>query len=157
MPSLFNPEMFMESAIQGANDTKITPCPVGEWPAIVEDVKVQAIEVKDGENAGDVTGKLNVFWITEDPEVVRVTGRPKVRVRQEMFLDLTEDGSGLDMGKGKNVRLGKLREAVGLNNPSVPFMFRQLIGQYGIIKTGQRADKKDSSIIYDEVLAVRRP
>lgn len=155
MAQSFNPEAFMEATIQGANDTKVIPCPPGEWHGQIEEVKAQANEIKKGDRAGEVLAKLNIFWVISDEEPKRVTGREKVRVRQEVILDLTEEGM-LDMGKGKNVRLGKLREAVGQNDPNVAFNPRNLIGGYGVVVVGNRADDKDSSIIYDEVVAVRK-
>jgi hypothetical protein len=33
------------------------------------------------------------------------------------------------MGKGKNVGLGKLREALGLNTPGEPFSFSMITGR----------------------------
>lgn len=154
MAQIFNPDQFMESAIQGANDTKVIPCPTGDWHGRVDSVKAAANEIKKGDRAGDVLAKLNVFWEVLDDEPKRVTGREKVMTRQEIVLDLTDEGL-LDMGKGKNVKLGKLREAIGQNDPTVPFSPRNLVGALATINVGHRPDPSDPSIVYDEVKAVR--
>lgn len=155
MAQFFNPEQFMEAAIQGANDTKITPCPVGEWHGQVEKVEAKAQPINNGERAGEVLAKFLVYWEIMDEEPRRQTGREKVRVRQEILLDLTDEGM-IDMGKGKNVRLGKFREAVGLNDPNVAFNPMQSVGRTGVVVVGHRPDPKDSTIVYDEVTAVRK-
>ena len=43
------------------------------------------------------------------------------------MLDLTPSGS-LDTSKGKNIGLGRLREAVGQNKPGQAFSFQNLPG-----------------------------
>jgi hypothetical protein len=67
------------------------------------------------------------------------------------MLDLNESGTGMDTGKGKNVTLGRLREALGLNQPGTPFSFRQLIGRAAKISVTQRVDGDQ---IYNDVKGV---
>ena len=57
------------------------------------------------------------------------------------------------MGKGQNVGLGRLREAVGLNSPGQPFAFSMLTGRVAkvVVKHRIHEDK-----IFAEVKAVAK-
>jgi hypothetical protein len=75
-----------------------------------------------------------------------------VKVPQDVMLDLTDSGQ-LDMAKGRNVRLGRLREALDLNAPGRPFSFAMIQGRMAKVKVGHRVDGED---IYAEVRANAR-
>jgi hypothetical protein len=154
MSGLFNPEAFMNASIEGALDTKVTPCPVGEFHAISMKVEPKSGEISKGDRIGETWAMLEVTWEINDEEAKRVTGREIVRSKQAVMLDLTPEGM-LDLGKGKNVRLGKLRDALGQNDPSVSWSPTMLLGQSAVVVVGHRPDPKDSSIVYDEVTGVR--
>jgi hypothetical protein len=83
---------------------------------------------KDSTKSGVV---LEVIWSIEDQGVKDTLGRDKVTVKQGVMLDMTPDGSGLDMGKGKNVSLGRLREALNMNQPGQRFRIHNAAGQHG--------------------------
>ena len=59
------------------------------------------------------------------------------------MLDLAATG-GLDMSEGKNVALGRLREALGLNDPSQSFSFHQLPGLMGRVNVTHRVVGEDT-------------
>src|SRR5690606_13053223 len=104
--SVFDPELFMQQTVDEANDTQYLTVPAGEYHAVIEKVDIPA----DRKNKdGDPIYPLDVTWEILDEGVKAQLGRDKVTVRQSIFLDITESGA-LDMGKGKNVPLGKLRE-----------------------------------------------
>lgn len=146
--SMFDPDSFLHMQVAEANDTKRVPVPVGEYMAVVEEVKVRPWQSKkDATQAGLA---LDVTWAIDDQTVREVTGRDKITLRQGIMLDLTEAG-GLDMGKGKNIGLGRLRTALGLNTPGQPFAFTMLTGQVGKVNVTHRIDGED---IYDEVKSV---
>lgn len=117
---------LLDLSITGANDTRSTPIPIGEYTAIIEDVDAAAWQgKKDPSQSGiKLLCKLNI----DDANVKAFLEREKVVITHDIMLDTTPAG-GLDLGKGKNVRLGQLREAVGLNSPSDPFGFRMLVGK----------------------------
>jgi hypothetical protein len=60
------------------------------------------------------------------------------------------------MSKGKNVSLGKLREAVGQNKPGKPWSPAHLNGAQLDVLVTHRADK-DTGDIYAEVKRVAAP
>lgn len=124
--STFDVDAFLQSTqITEANSTATIPVPVGEYPAAISEVKIVQWSKKDGSASGL---KLQIVWQIEDEAVKALLDREKVAVRQDVMLDLTETG-GLDTGKGKNVTLGRLREAVDLNVPGMPFSFPMLPGR----------------------------
>lgn len=145
----FDVSSFLAQTITEANDTKIVNVPPGEYNATIKNVEVKQWTAKDGSSAGL---KLAFMASIDDPAVTVVTGRAPTNVKAELMLDLTDAGN-LDNGKGKNVRLGKLREAVRQNTPGAPFSFLALEGQMVKVKISQRPDPNDSSIVYDEVKA----
>lgn len=146
----FNPEAFMNAVFTEANDTTITPCPAGEFPAQITELTPKSGTISKGDRAGETWARLDILWETTDPVAQAATGREKVRVRQGVMLDLLPNG-GLDMSKGKNVQLGKLREAVGLNVPGAPFSPAQLVGRSARIVVGHRIDERDGVTIQAEV------
>lgn len=128
MASVFNPDTFLNTTTTDANETTYTPVPEGEWTAVIKEIKPRAAKE---------SAILDVVWGVDDQAVIDATGMKNPIVRQTVFLDLTEQG-GLDKGKGKNVQLGKLREAVGQNQNGKPWQPGMLIGQVAKIKVGHR-------------------
>jgi len=132
MSQQFDPATFIDAVVTEANATVSTPVPVGEYLATAGEVKIESWVSKADPTKSGL--RAEVPWVIENNDAVsQVTGRPKNTVRQSIMLDLTPEG-GLDMGKGMNVQLGKLREAVGLNQPGQPFSFRMIQGRTGKVK-----------------------
>lgn len=131
----FDPSAFLNTAYNEANSTEIVPVDEGEYQALAGEVTVsQWVSSKDSSKSGL---RATIPWEI-DNETQRVkTGRDKIIVRQDLMLDTTPNGM-LDMGKGKNVGLGRLREALGLNKPGVPFQFQMITGRAAKIKVSHR-------------------
>ena len=146
----FDADAFLNSAVTGSNSTKVIPCPIGEYPGVVDKLNVRQWQSKDGTTTGLA---LDVTWLVEDDNAKTVTGRDNVTARQGIMLDLTPDG-GLDMSEGKNVGLGRLRAALNLNNEGEAFSFNMMPGRMAKIKVGHREDNRDPEIKYAEVNAV---
>ena len=136
MSNMFDPAMFLEATINEANSTESIPVPVGEYVATITDVKARKWQAKDQSSEGIA---LDVLWEIDDADVKELLGRAKVTVKQGIMLDLNEQG-GLDIGKGRNVNLGRLREAVGLNVPGQPFSFFMLNGRPAKVLVEHRAN-----------------
>ena len=149
--SQFDPNTFLEMTVQEANSTVQTPVPAGEYLAIAEKVEVRQWQSSKDPSKSGLT--LDITWNIDDANVKALLERDKVTTRQGIMLDLTENG-GLDMGKGKNVSLGKLRAALDLNQPGQPFGFKMVEGRMARIVVSHRQDDKDPEKIYSEVKAV---
>lgn len=145
----FNPETFLNQTVEGALDTKIIVCPVGEYNAMADKVTIEKWAARDGSSSGL---KLKIMWDILDDDAKAVTGRDNLRVKQEQMLDLTDTGQ-LDMSKGKNVGLGRIREALDLNEPGKPFSFSMIQGRMAKVRVSHRTAGED---VYDEIKAIAK-
>lgn len=148
--STFDPTVFMNSTIEEANSTEQVPVPEGEYLAIADKVEIVPWASKDGSSSGL---KAQIIWDVQDDAVKQLLDRSKVTIRQDQMLDLTEAGN-LDMGKGKNVGLGRLRTAVDLNTPGQPFAFSMIQGRMAKVLVKHRVA---NDTIYAEVKGVAKP
>ena len=94
----------------------------------------------------------DIVYELDDQAARTATGLDTPTVRQSVFLDLTPNGK-LDMSKGKNIGLGKLREALGLNDPNKPFSFADLPGRAAIV-TVEHTPGKEPGDVYANVSKV---
>lgn len=123
--SVFDPQTFASQTFTESNDTTSVPVPQGEWLGDITKSEIVTWSSKDGTKAGL---KCVLTINLTDPGVKEVTGRDTNSVRYDMMLDLTPEG-GLDFGKGKNVNLGRAREACGINKKGQPFNFDMFAGR----------------------------
>lgn len=134
---MFDAAAFLDQTITDASSTSSLPCPKGSYTAIIEKVEPRAWANAEKGTSGV---SLNVTWNIDDTTAKELTGRDKVVVFQSIFLDLNDTG-GLDLRKGKNVQIGKLREAVNLNTPGQPFNFNMLVGRPAKVQVAHRIDR----------------
>lgn len=146
----FNPQEFLDAAVTEANDTKVIPVPQGEYLAVIDKITPRTWQSKDGTQSGIA---LDILWIIEDQGVKDFLGRDTVNCKQGIMLDLLPSGA-LDMSKGKNIGVGRLREAVGLNTPGQAFSFQQLPGQMAKVLVKHRLATDGSDDIFSEIKAV---
>lgn len=151
--STFDPSSLLDTTTTEINDTKIIPIPEGEYLAVIDTTEVKTWSSKDGTSSGL---RLDVTYLIDDQAAKDATGREKLTVRQGVMLDLNEAGNGLDMGKGKNVALGRLREACDLNQPGQPFAMAMLPGRLVKIKVTQRPGNEPDQV-FNDVRGVTKP
>lgn len=149
--STFDPNQFLDAQFTEANDTVIVPPDDGEYPAIIEKIEFRPWTSKADPSKSGVA--LDVTWELLSEAAKAKTGRDKVTVRQGLMLDMTADGTMIDMGKGKNISLGRLREAVGQNVGGRPWSPNQLFGQQAKVLVKQRIDNDQ---IYVDVKGVTK-
>ncbi len=147
---MFNPDQFLDMQVTEANSTETTPVPEGEYVAVVDEVKCRQWQKKDDPSVAGLA--LDIKWSIDDANVKELLGRQTVSVTQGIMLDLTESG-GLAMGKGQNVGLGRLRDAVGLNVAGQPFAFSMLTGRVAKVMVKHRVYEDK---IFAEVKAVAK-
>lgn len=154
--SAFDVSAFENQIVEGANETKTTPVPENDYHATIDSARVKAIAISKGERAGQEVPVLEVVYHLHDDtgELNKLLNREKVTVRQDIWLDVNEQG-GLAFGPNLNVQLGRLREAVGLNQPGRAFTFKMLEGQGPLIITVTH-DTRDNGDVYNRVQNVRR-
>lgn len=147
---MFDADSFLNASIQGSNSTKTIPVPMGEYTGVIEKIEPRQWQSKDGTKTGI---SLDVQWLIEDQGVKEFLGRDTVTCKQGIMLDTTPEG-GLDMAPGKNVGLGRLREAVGQNDPAKPFSFHNLPGQMAKVNVKHRTT--DDGDTFAEVKGVAK-
>ena len=130
----FDPNTFLNTTFEETNDTVSIPVPAGEYLAIADKVEIKPWSKKDGSASGI---RLDIVWEIQDENVKALLGRDVVKCNQQQMLDLTEAGN-LDFGKGKNVGLGRIREALGLNVPGQPFAFPMIQGRLAKVAVSHR-------------------
>lgn len=130
----FDPQSFLESSVNSSNDTKVIPVAIGEYQGIIEKITPRQWTSRDGATSGIA---IDLIWMVEDAAEKERLGRETVTVKQGIMLDTNKAGA-LDMSSGKNVALGRLREAVGLNEPGQTFTFSMLPGMSAKINVTHR-------------------
>lgn len=148
--SQFDPTQFLDMQFTEANDTVIINPDEGEYQAQIEKIDFRPWQSKSDPSKAGLA--LDITWELQSEAARAKTGRDKVTVRQGLMLDMLTNG-GLDMGKGRNISLGRLRDAVGQNVPGRPWTASQLIGQMAKVSLKQRVDGDN---IYIDVKGVTK-
>ena len=139
--STFDVETFLHTEVQGEMETRYTPVPGGDYTSTIDDIEVR--------QAGDSV-LLDVTHLLHEAELATTMGMERLTVRQGIFLDIEPNGA-LSLGPNKNVKLGRLREAVNQNGAG-PWNFAMLKGAGPMtITVSQKPDKDDETIIYNRV------
>lgn len=149
---MFDPNVLLDQEVEGSNATKLRPCPAGEFTAIIDGIKLRSWAKKDDPTVNGVS--LDVMLDIQDQAIREELGRDKILVKHSCSLDFVIDGNGkpvLDMHKDKNVDLGRLRAACGLNDPDRKFSLNMLNGQAVKVMVSHRQDPEDPETVYAEV------
>lgn len=149
----FDADSFLSLTIDQPLETRVTPVPEGEYTASIKNVLART-----GQSSKDGSEflSMDVLWEIDDQTgaVKAATGRSPAVVKQSLFIERSSNG-GIATGAGANLRLGRLREAVGQNSggPWAPSMLK---GSVARVQVSHRLDKNDASIVYDEVSRVAK-
>lgn len=143
-----NLEALQQKAVTTKLDTEIIPCPEGEWSATVSKTEVRSLETKNGTRL-----IYTVTWSVTDEQAKSMAKRDPLEVRQDIWLDLVEptdwNDPQLDTSEGKNIGLGRYRQAIGQNNDG-EWRFGMDIGAGpAILRVGHRTDDKGN--VYADV------
>jgi len=153
----FNKDAFLQQTVAAALDTKRIPFPDGthDEGIVIKDLSLNSGTVKDGENAGKTWAQLTIIYKSNDPDVrkeMNVADDQDATVRQQLFLDLTDDGM-LDVSPGRNIALGKVRLAAGQNTDEEWTMLDLKGAAVGGIQVKHNINK-DTQDVYAEVTSV---
>ena len=140
--SNFDPDTFLDTAVDTELSTEFIPVPEGEYVAVIDD-----LQMKPTRKGGMM---VMVKWSIDDAAVASETGRDNNTVTQMIFLDLTAEGQ-LDTAKGKNIKLGKLRDV--FNQNSSGHSLRELLGNSARIMVTHTASD-DGEMTYTNVNSV---
>ena len=147
---MFDPETIMDVELDGSNSTQVIPVPEkDDYIGLIKDEKSIIPNKFYNTETGKTSYSLDIVWHLDDEDAKAVTGKEEPTVRQKIWLDVTPDGK-IDMSEGKNVGLGRLREAIGKNEGA--FSFRDLVGQIAQLRVKHRMNGEDT---YAEVRGVK--
>ena len=145
--SAFNPDTFLNTEITESNATAYIPVPEGEFIGSIKNLKPRVLT--------DGRAVLDLNWTIDNDTAREATGMAEPSVRQTIWLDLSENG-GLDFGKGKNIGLGRLRDALGQNETGKPWQPGMLVGGVAKVKVAHSIDKRDGETIQAQVSSVTK-
>lgn len=116
---MFDIDALVNVPAAGPMATTIPLCPEGEYTALIDSLPSEGmgswfrpIEGKDGKPDRLI---LRVPFVIMDDTVKATLERDKVVVPKDIWLDFGPDNRTLLTTDGKNVDLGRLREALGQN------------------------------------------
>ena len=149
---------LLDQQINQPNATQFEQCPEGEYLARLDDFELSTAEWNDkatGQPRSAPT--LRITWHILDEGVKAHLKMDQVRVQQDLFLDVDEATGQLSLDKNKNVQLGRIRAAVGLNEPGQVFSLSLLKGSApALVRVAHVADRKDPEIKRARVTGVTR-
>lgn len=150
MNGTFNAEAFLnQTTLDSQLETKFTPIPAGEYTGLL--IKRDAKQMPKQDGSGEFT-ILELTWQIDDARAKEATGMEHPTVRDSVFLDIDPATGKLESGKNKNVDLGRLCDALGINvvgqNP-----FQAMPGKLAKLQIVVEPDKKDATKLYNRVKA----
>lgn len=135
---MFDPESFLSQKVGEKLDTVIIPCPPGNYVGLISKIDIRSWVKKDDPTISGVNLDVLVRLNSSTPgneAILEECGVEEIVVKGGIRLDINDEGTGLAKGKGKNVPLGKLLEAVGLNNGDSEL--NDLLNQLVLVKVVQ--------------------
>ena len=156
----FNEADFLTTEVKGELDTALIPAPEGEFNAQIEKVVTRKVKYQNRDTGLEEEGAaMDIIWLLLDPKVKEKTGLDKTFVKQGFFLDLKEAAGGktaLDMGKGKNTKLGQVRDAVGQNDATKTWSPSMLKAQRANVRVKHSSNPNDPDTPYANVVKVTK-
>jgi len=154
---MFDKEKFVNAASTAPLSTTVQQCPEGEYTAMI--ATGDAIDwidpngaIESKKNPGEVFHTIRIPIEILDDAVRAQLKRDKVTVNYDSFLDV--DDSGLpDFSEGRNVGLGRIFAAVGLNAKGASIQKLSGAGPFKVM-VSHRADPKNPENKFAEIKRV---
>ncbi len=149
---------LLDQQINEPNVTQFEQPPEGEYLGRLDDFELSTAEWTD-KNTGQPRSAptLRITWHVLDEGVKAQLGIDPVKVQQDLFLDVDEATGQLSTDKNKNIQLGRIRTAVGLNEPGQAFNLGMLKGSApALLRIAHIPDRKDPEIKRAKVTGVTR-
>lgn len=152
--SQFDPQTFLDATTTEAQ-VKRPPLPAGSvLIGTISEITMRAWQGKKDPGQSGVAADLMIdLDLSATPDLQSlVGGLPKITVKDGIMLDLN-DGGMIDWGIGKNGKLRRYREALGMNTAGQPFNIRQMQGRQLRVKVKHRPYEGE---LYEEVDSVAK-
>lgn len=156
----FDASKFVNQDFTGANATRYNNCPEGDYTLKVDlresDVAkwIRENEIRKGPRAGSMMVSLDVPVEVLDDGVRAKLNQEHVYTRYSCILDFDKNGD-LDFAEGRNVKLGRLREAMGQNTPGQAWNVKMLANDTIVFK-GHVIERPDPNNPEDKFSEVSR-
>jgi hypothetical protein len=113
--SVFDASSFMQNVVKAELDTRFPVIPEGEYLAQVKKIDMRQVDFRKIEGSGIA---IELQWEIMDDGVRAATKMDHPFCRQSWLLDLVKDSDPpqLDLAEGRNIKLGQLLAACGLNS-----------------------------------------
>lgn len=125
----FDANSFLDTQISSPTSTERILIEPGLYEAFVVDLK-SATGFSEKNNAQ--WARLDVVFELQDEHQRERTGRARLLLTYGIMLELDPETDDLAVGRGKNVKLGKFRKAMGKNDGA--FSPRELMGLFGKVE-----------------------
>jgi hypothetical protein len=150
--SVFDASSFMQNIVKAELATRFPVIPEGEYLAQVKKIDMRQVDFKKVEGSGIA---IELQWEIMDDGVREATKMDHPFCRQSWLLDLVKDSDPpqLDLAEGRNIRLGQLLAACGLNSKkgwSIGMILNQTCG----VRVKHRANEDDPEAPFSEVSRV---
>jgi len=144
--STFDAANFLNTVYTDSNATQYVPIPEGVYPCMTG---IPNVVSGNSKTDGKPWYRLDLPIIIDDAGVREAMGRDEVKSKFSVMLDV--DNGVLATGTGRNVQLGRLREALGLNEPGQEFALNMLSGKTAKCQVTHRAHPTRSGEVIAEV------
>jgi hypothetical protein len=145
--SMFDATQFLNATFNEANATSLPPVSAGEHIVLIDAApEFKTFAITRGDRAGQDLNKVSFPLRVVAPGQAD-DGR---QLRFDAILDLTPQG-GLDFSKDKNISLGRIRTACGLNVAGQPFGFGMFVGKQLRAVVTHEVDGRDGETIHSRV------
>jgi hypothetical protein len=154
MSRLFDPVSLMNANLE-ENATRRDPLPQGEVLAQITKLDFKNGTISKGDRAGQQWDRLDCTLEITDQEYLAQYGdgtQPKATTNLGIMLEMTDVGA-IATGPNKNVRLGRLREAAGVNGKPLGM----LQGQFVRIKIDHKPHPTEDGVVLDEITGYTKP
>ncbi len=153
MSSTFDPSTFLDATVTTAL-TRRPPLNAGaDFTGVIGELQPRQWTGKTDPTKSGVAVDVPVeIDLNAYPSEKDRLGVDKVFLKDSIMLDRKEDGS-LDMSAGKNGKLRRYREALGMNEDGQPFSIRQMQGRQIKVKIKHRTYEGE---VYEEVDGVAK-
>lgn len=151
MQSNFDPSVFLDATVSEPSIRR-PPLPPGtEIIGIIGEPKIRSGQQKADPSKTWTTVDLPIeFDLSSRPELKAIVGVDKLVITDGVMLDITNAGT-IDNAPGKNGKMRRYREALGLNNPQQNFSWRMVQGRPIKVKIKHRMWENEA---YDDIDAV---
>lgn len=149
----FDADLFLQSSFDTTPSDKLVLIPPGEYRGVIEKID-GARRITPNDPSKRPFGAIDITFALDAPEVSQQLNRSPLRAKYQLLLDLDAQGR-IDGGMNRNVSLGRLLKAAGLQ---APWQWSMFIGKGPFVcKVEHEPDKKNPDRgPYERITAVTK-